>query len=157
MSRHVLTAVLLAVVWQMWSGHTEPLIVKFGIASVLLVVWLSARMDAVDGTREPFSLGLRVFSYIPWLLLEIVKSNVHVARVILSPGLPINPQLVRVQGSQRSELGQVVYANSITLTPGTVTCDIRDGSFLVHALTDETAAGLIEGTMDRRCAALERV
>ena len=153
----MLTAVLLAGLWLLWSGHTEPLILGFGVVSVLLVTWLRARMERIVGGAEEdrYALGLRWIPYIPWLLWEIVKSNLHVVRVILSPSLPIQPQLVRVVGAQETAIGQVVYANSITLTPGTITLDVRDGRFLVHALTDATADGLREGTMDRKCRALE--
>ncbi len=156
----MLTALLLGGLWTLWSGPItttgdHPLVLFFGALSILGVVWLRARMDAVDGTREPFALGLRWIPYVPWLLWEILKSNLHVVRVILTPSLPIRPQLVRVDASQEGELAQVVYANSITLTPGTITLDVRNGKFLVHALTDVTAEGLREGTMDRKCAALE--
>jgi len=126
-----------------------------GGLSVAFVTWLRARMARFAGEEDPFPLGLRWIPYAPWLILEIIKSNLHVVGVILSPSMPIQPQLVRVRGAQRTAIGQVVYANSITLTPGTITLDVRDGEFLVHALTDVTAAGLREGTMDRKCAALE--
>ena len=88
-------------------------------------------------------------------LKEIVLSNLAVARVILDPKLPIHPRILRVPAGQRSDLGQVIYANSITLTPGTVTLDVRDGHMLVHALTTESAKGLLTGEMDRRVAQLE--
>ena len=147
--------VLLAVSWQLWSGHTEPLILACGLVSCILVTLLSRRMDRTDGTRTDWGLAGRSLRYVPWLVLEIVKANLQVARVVLDPALKIRPQLVRVKASQRSELGQVIYANSITLTPGTITLDVRDGEFLVHALTEEAAAGLESGEMDRRVAALE--
>jgi len=115
-------------------------------------------MDVVDGEGVPIGLQhSRVVAYVPWLAWEIVKANVDVARRILAPGRPrIAPRLVRVRASQRSELGQVVYANSITLTPGTVSVDLTDGELLVHALHADAAAGVEAGAMDRRCAALER-
>jgi multicomponent Na+:H+ antiporter subunit E len=153
--RHGLTVLLLGGLWFLWSGHTEWLMLFFGLISVLFVAWIRARMERFAGTDDRFPLGLRWIPYLPWLLLEIVKSNLHVVGVILSPSLPVQPQLVRVRAAQRTAIGQVVYANSITLTPGTITLDVRDGEFLVHALTDVTAAGLVEGTMDRKCAALE--
>ena len=147
--------VLLSCAWLLWSGHTEPLILSFGAASVALVTWLVWRMDKVDGNPLGWGLGLRPLLYVPWLGLEIVKSNLHVARVVLSPKMPIQPRLVRVKATQKTELGQVIYANSITLTPGTITLDVRGGEFLVHALTDEVAEGLQSGEMDRKVTALE--
>jgi multicomponent Na+:H+ antiporter subunit E len=153
--RSLIRFAALAVVWFLWSGHTEPLIVGFGALSVGLVTALWARMDRLDGGEPPYALGLRPLTYLPYLLWEIVLSNLHVAKTILSPSLPVQPQLVRVNVTQKTVLGQVVHANSITLTPGTITLDVRDGSFLVHALTDHTAAGVLSGDMDARVTALE--
>lgn len=154
--RSIAAFVALAVTWLVLSGiYDNKLIFTFGFLSVTAVVLLMRRMDRVDGAALPYTMGVRPFYYVPWLLWEIVKANLHVAKVVLTPGLPINQRLVRVTGSQRSDLGQVVYGNSITLTPGTITLDIRDDEFLVHALTDETADGLIAGDMDRKVADLE--
>jgi len=79
-----------------------------------------------------------------------VRSNIDVARRILSPGVPISPKLIEVPASQRTDLGKVIYANSITLTPGTISIRIRDGMILVHALSEEAADELLQGEMDRR-------
>jgi multicomponent Na+:H+ antiporter subunit E len=100
-------------------------------------------------------MGFRHLPYVPWLLWEILKANVDVARIILHPKLPIRPHLFRVEASQRSEVGQVIYANSITLTPGTISLDVRDNGILVHALTDEAADELKKGEMDGRVTRLE--
>ncbi len=154
--RSVVRMVLLAGIWLLWSGHSEPLILGFGAASVLLVTWLARRMDAIDKQPSEFRLHpLRLASYVVWLLKEIAKSNLHVARVILDPDMPIQPRLMAIDASQRTELAQVIYANSITLTPGTITLDIRDGKLLVHALTRESADGLASGDMNRHLTALE--
>ena len=155
MKRDLILFVLLAVNWQLWSGHSEPLILAFGLFSCILVTLLSRRMDRMDGTRTDWGLAGRSLRYFPWLVVEIVKANLQVARIVLDPKLAIRPQLLRVKVSQRSELGQVIYANSITLTPGTITLDVRDGEFLIHALSDEAALGVESGEMDRRVAALE--
>ncbi len=160
--RHALTAGLLAALWLLWSGHwdlgasTDRLLLGYGVFSVGLVTWIRARMATVVGDEDVWPLGLRWVPYVPWLLVEIVKSNAHVVARILSPNPGLQPQLVRVKGAQKTDIGRAVYANSITLTPGTITLDIREGEFLVHALTDATAEGLREGTMDRKCAAMER-
>ena len=153
--RDLVLFLLLAAIWQLWSGHTETLILVFGLLSCLIVTLMARRMDRTDGSFVDWMLAARSLLYVPWLLLEIVKSNLQVAGVILNPRLAIRPRLVRVKGSQKTELGQVIYANSITLTPGTITLDVRDGEFLVHALTEEAAAGVESGNMDRRVTALE--
>ena len=155
--RNITLFLLLALAWLLWSGYfQEPLLLSFGACSCALVVWLVARMDAVDGMPTQWGLIPRALLYCPWLLVEIIKSNLHVTRLILSPDLPIQPQLVRGPVSQKTDLGQVIYANSITLTPGTITLDLRDGHVLVHAISDITAAGVTDGVMNNKVAALEK-
>ncbi len=153
--RYVIAYCVLFVMWLLLSGIYTPLLLTFGAAAALVVVLLMRRMDRVDGRALDYTFGLRPLAYLPWLLWEIVKANLHVAKVVLTPRLPVRQRLVRVKGAQRTEFAQVVYGNSITLTPGTITLDIRDGTFLVHALTDEAADGLLEGAMDRKAAWLE--
>jgi multicomponent Na+:H+ antiporter subunit E len=146
----------LAALWLTWSGiYDDPIILGSGVLSCLLVTWICIQMDRVDGANPGYGLGLRILTYIPWLALEILKSNLHVAKVVLSPSLPIRPRLVRAKATQQTDLGRVIYANSITLTPGTITLDVRGNDFLVHALTEVTAAGVEEGGMDRKVSWLE--
>jgi len=132
------------------SGHTEPLVVSFGVVSCSLVVCITVRMDVVDQEGHPIHLTWGALGYWPWLMWEIVKANWDVVRCVLSPKLPISPTMIRVKASQKSDLGQVIYANSITLTPGTISVDVADGEILVHALSREGAKALETGEMDRR-------
>ncbi|MHC4958576.1 MAG: Na+/H+ antiporter subunit E [Planctomycetota bacterium] len=145
----------LAAVWLLWSGYfiLQPLIL--GAASVLLVLWIALRMRIVDREGVPLDLLARLPLYVPWLMWEIVKANIDVTRRILSPRLPISPRVIEIDSSQRRDLARVIYANSITLTPGTVTIDVRGRHFTVHALTKEAADGVLTGDMDRRCTRLE--
>jgi multicomponent Na+:H+ antiporter subunit E len=145
----------LAVFWLLCSGHFEPALLAYGVLSCVLVLVVCLRLNVVDPEALPFHFGLRTFLYFPWLFWEIVKANIDVAKIILDPALPIHPHIIRVRASQRSEVGQVMYANSITLTPGTISLDVRDNQILVHALTKEAAAGVESGEMDRRVAWLE--
>lgn len=140
-------------VWLLLSGFFEPLLLGLGVASCVIVVLIANRMDVIDREGHPIHLGWRVLTYWIWLAAEIVKANLDVARRILDPRLPIHPMLVRVKASQASELGQVIYANSITLTPGTVSIQVESGEILVHALTTEMAEDLKGGEMDRRVTA----
>lgn len=146
---------LLFGVWLLWSGHTEPLLLILGLLSCAGTSWLTVLMYRRSDVTPTYDLGIRPLAYVPWLTWEIVKSNIAVAKVVLSPKLAIQPRLIRVPSSQRGEVGQAIFANSITLTPGTITLDLRHGEALVHALTDEAAEGLLEGEMDRRVTALE--
>lgn len=112
-------------------------------------------MDVVDRETYPVHLSKFLPRYWLWLIKEIVLANIDVTKRILSPRLPVNPQLFRVKASQHNDLGKVIYANSITLTPGTVTVDIDGDEFVVHALSDATKDDLESGEMDRRVSALE--
>ena len=145
----------LALTWLLWSGHSEPLLLAFGALSVAIAILFALRMDVIDEESEAYHLGLRPLLYIPWLLWEIAKANLHVARVILTPSLPIQPRLLRIRARQETDLGRVIFANSITLTPGTVTLDVRDQTLLVHALTRDSAEGLLDGRINDRVAWLE--
>ena len=146
---------MLAAVWLLWSGHYDTLLLSLGGLSILLVLVIAMRMRVVDEEGIPISPSLRALTYLPWLLWEIVKANVDVARRILDPRLPIEPHVIHVRASQRGDLARVIYANSITLTPGTVSIDLSADRITVHALTDEAARGLATGEMDRRVSRLE--
>lgn len=154
--KHALgVTVFLAAVWLALSGHYTGLLLSLGAASVLLVLWLSLRMDVVDHEGHPLHLTYRIPVYWLWLAWEIAKSNWQVMKIILSPSLPISPTVVRVTAHEKTEMGQVIFANSITLTPGTVSMGVEDGVIEVHALTRAGAEGLEDGEMDRRVCALE--
>ena len=101
-------------------------------------------------------MGFRPISYAIWLAKEIVESNIEVTRVILSRKLAIRPRMIRVKASQQSEIGRVILANSITLTPGTVSVDMQGERIWVHALSFEGAEEDLSGDMDRRVCALEK-
>ncbi len=155
MLRAVSLFAVLFVTWLLLSGVYEPLIVGFGVASCLLAVLIARRMEIVDHEGHPVHLGWRAPLYWVWLGWEVVKSNIDVAKRIVSPGLPISPTVVTVKTSQSTELGQVTYANSITLTPGTISLRVDKDSIYVHALSRDAAAALEQGEMDRRVTETE--
>lgn len=141
--------------WLTLSGYLEPFLVSAGAASAAAVVWLAHRMALIDRESHPIHLRGRVLTYLPWLFKEIAKSAWDVTKIILNPRLPVTPAMVRVKASQRTAVGIVTYANSITLTPGTISVEVGDGSILVHALTKEGAESLATGYMDRRVLRFE--
>ena len=156
MSHNVSSVITLSVLWLLLSGiFDNMLILGLGAASVGIVFFIAHRMDVIDHEGHPSHLGFGMIKYFPWLLWEIIKSNVEVARIIISPRMEIQPHIFTVEASQSSELGNVVYSHSITLTPGTVTVDVADGEMSVHALTKEAAAGVKNGKMDRKVTKLE--
>ena len=141
--------------WLMISFDFGTLNLVLGIASALLVVLISSSMDVIDHESQPIHLTSRLPLYWGWLGRKIILSNVDVTRRIWSPGRTISPTLVRIKSSQKSSLGKVIYANSITLTPGTVTLSVEGDEILVHALTRKDAETLQQGEMDRRVTELE--
>ena len=146
---------LLFAFWLLLSGYFTPFLIAAGIGSAFAVLLFARRMEVVDREGHPIYLWRVVIVYWPWLIKEIVKSAWDVSKRILHPSLPISPTLVRFSPSQQSVIGLVIHANSITLTPGTITVEARPGEFLVHALTREGADGVIESEMDRRISRLE--
>ena len=145
----------LAVVWLLLSGHYEPLLLAFGAASCALACFIARRFDGAERESHALPLTWRLPAYWLWLLGEIVKANIDVARRVVDPRLPIDPRLFEVEATQRTDLGRVIFANSITLTPGTISVDVGADRILVHALSREGAEALLEGTMDAKVTALE--
>jgi len=149
------SAIILFVFWLLLSGYFTPFLLAMGAASAIAVAALGHRMEVIDHEGHPIHLSWRVLGYWPWLVKEIAKSAWEVSRIIVNPRLPISPTLVRAKTSQKTVVGVVTYANSITLTPGTISVDVKRGEILVHALTREGAKGLLAGEMDRRVARFE--
>lgn len=141
--------------WLLLSGLFTPFLVSAGAASALVVVWFARRMDVVDAEGHPVHLGLRVVPYWLWLVKEIAKSAWAVSRIIIDPKLPISPTMVSFKPSQTTDVGLVMHANSITLTPATIAIEARADAFLVHGLTRSSAYGAIDSEMDRRVSACE--
>ena len=154
--RNLLSVALLFAFWLLLSGYFEDrFLVLAGLGSAIAVVAFSYRMEVVDREGQPYHLAPALLTYWPWLLREILKSALTVSRIILDPRLPISPTMVRFRPSQRTVGGLVTHANSITLTPGTITVEAGRDEFLVHGLTRAGAQGCIDSEMDRRVSALE--
>ena len=132
-----------------------PLLIVLGVLSCLLTLVIARRMGFFQ--QGVFSLRLtpRLLRFWGWLSIELVKSNLQVARIVLSPRMPIRPTLVRLRALPQSPVNQAILGNAITLTPGTVTVDDHEGDLIVHCITREGAEALKEGEMNRRAAALE--
>ncbi len=146
---------VLFILWLLLSGFFEILLLSLGVGSVIAVVWIAYRMDVIDHEGHPVHLTVRALLYWPWLTVEIIKANFNVAAAIVRRKMPINPSVIEVKATQETELGQVIYANSITLTPGTVTISVDKDIMTVHALTRGAAEDLESGEMDRRVTNME--
>ena len=125
------------------------------LASVTAVVALSRYMDVVDGEAQPLNITFTLPVYLIWLAKEVVIANIAVARCVWQGTESISPRTIVVTASQKSDLGIVIYANSITLTPGTVSIDLEGNNIIVHALNEQSAADLLSGEMDRRVCRVE--
>ena len=149
--------ITLATLWLLLSGHYTPLLLFLGVVSILLVAIVSLRMELIEYDKpDVFRQTLRSIPYGFWLLLEIFKSNIDVCKRILNPALPISPRLIRVKSSQIADLPRTVYANSITLTPGTISIDVEADEIEVHALAAAASESLATGEMDKRISAVEK-
>lgn len=146
---------VLFVFWLLLSGHYTALLLTIGILCCAGIVALAIRMSVLDEEGHPVHLVVGSLTYWPWLVFEIAKSTWGVARLILDPKLPISPTMIKVRASQKTRVGVNIYANSITLTPGTISVEVEDDEILVHAITEGGAEELSEGDMDRRVTAFE--
>jgi multicomponent Na+:H+ antiporter subunit E len=153
-SRYVVLAVLLMLAWVLWSGYLKPLLLGLGILSSLLVVYLDYRMRLTNTRFLDGRFLLRLVRYWGWLAREVVRSSLDVTRIVLSPKLPISPTVAEFKTRCTRATDQALLGNSITLTPGTLTIQITDGHFVVHALTESGARDILTGEMDRRVASL---
>ncbi len=118
----------------------------FGLVSCVGVVLLAGRMRIVDEEGVPIQLGIKPFLYAVWLVKEIVQANIDVAWRILKPSLPIRPKVIRLKATQQGDLGRVIYANSITLTPGTVSIDVEGDEISAYS-ADWGATPNMEATL----------
>jgi multicomponent Na+:H+ antiporter subunit E len=154
MAKATTLCVVLFGFWLALSGHYTPFLLLMGALSSAFCVALVSRMGIIDAETVPLQIKPALPLYWLWLGWEIVKANVDVAKIILSRRMPLAQQFVHVAANQKTEMGRVIFANSITLTPGTVTVETSEGGFLVHALSPAFTGSLPE--MDARVSGVER-
>jgi len=155
MVRYAGLAVALFLFWMLLSGFFTAGFLILGLVICIGAVALAHRMHTIDDEGYPVQLFFGAVAYWPWLIVEILKSGWSVSRIIVDPALPISPTVIVVKASQKTTSGRNTYANSITLTPGTVTIAVDDENLTVHALTRENALDLASGDMDRRVSRFE--
>ena len=153
---HAISAfIALFLFWILLSGFFTAFLLIAGAGSAMAVVMFSRRLDVIDHEGSPLQITFKLAAYWVWLMKEIVKSAWDVSRIIVDPKLPISPTMVTIKPTQRTHVGLVIHANSITLTPGTITVTAEPGEFVVHALTRAGADGVLSGDMDARVSACE--
>lgn len=152
----VLTAIIMFVFWILLSGELHFILILSGIISSLLVSYWSH--DLLIGNADIKLEAVRVIrfiKYLPWLLWQIVLSNIDLVYLTLHPKLPIDPRMISFKNEYKTDMGKVTLANSITLTPGTVTIEVNKDEFIVHAISKESAKSLISGEMQERIKKIE--
>lgn len=149
-----LLGIFLAIIafWVANSGHYKPLMLGFLALSTLITLLVSARLKIIDREGSPYVRLAGFLAYYPWLFWEVVKSNLVIIKACLRADLDINPALVKIKTNCKTDLAKVTFANSITLTPGTVTVEIEGDKLLVHGLYEANTQPEAFEEMDRRCA-----
>lgn len=149
--------------WLILSGKFEVKYLLFGVISAALVTFVTQDLLESEHKRGKkkgssaawlIKASWRFLCYFVWLLYSIVEANLQVAYVVLHPKLPIAPGLLQFRTRLRSRAGHILLANSITLTPGTITVDLTDGTYLVHALVPQAAASLLDAKMQSKLEAI---
>lgn len=150
-------ALFFALIWIVFSGKFDAFHLALGAVSIAIVLIFNGavrRLSPAHGgpaARQPFRLRKAIF-YFPWLLWQIVVSALYVTKLTLIGEAAIDPRIVRFRSDQPNEVAQVILGNSITLTPGTLTLDIHEDEYVIHALDRHSAAGLLTGDMPQRVA-----
>lgn len=147
--------VILSLAWLAWSGYFKPLLLILGAFSVAITLYLSIRTNFFEVSGGLLGMASRLPGYWLWLLVQIVRSSFDVAKIVLSPSLPISPSVVRLKCPRDSVLPQTILGNSITLSPGTITADIDEQEVLVHCLSEAGAVDVESGELLSRIRALE--
>jgi len=152
--KFILLFVLVAV-WLLWSGLFEPMLLALGLISCVITYMLVRRMGYLENRIFSLRYSFRLFGYWAWMLREVIRSSLEVSRIVLDPRLPISPRVLKIKSTSKHPVDQVILANSITLTPGTLALDLHEGVIKVHTLTEAGARELMSGEMDRRVARLQ--
>lgn len=154
-------AVVLFAFWMVLSGRTETKFVVYGIITAVVTTWVTYPLLLVpnkDGSKKYYVFGFSVpkmIMYFFWLMWQLVLANIDVLLATTAQELAIDPKIVRFRFKVDNPMASVILANSITLTPGTVTVNVTDdGLYEIHALTVGAAAGVLDGGMQKKVADL---
>ena len=150
MQRQFLTILWLFIFWLILSGHYQFLTISLGLASTIIVTYVSMRMRVIGTGEHQAMLYLKLPIYIIWLVWKIIRANVQVAYRIMHPQLPIEPSYLKIKLAGDKPLLHLIHANSITLTPGTISSVIKDGFIYVHTLSRANARSLLSRQITKK-------
>lgn len=158
---YILLSMVLFAFWLLLSGRLEVKFIVYGVATSLIAAYISMPLLLVpskDGKKKYFAFGVSLWRfalYWIWLMREVVNANLDVERAVVKPEMEINPMMVSFKMPYENPMAHTTLANSITLTPGTITVDVSsDGVYVIHALTDGAREGLLSGGMQQKIADL---
>ncbi len=146
--------VLLSIFWILLSGFIEPLLLSFGVVSVAIVILVLKRMDDVDKEEQQIAVSLRLLRYLPWLIGQIVSSSIQVTRLIWGKPGKLSPAVTKISTADIPKDCRALYANSITITPGTLSIDLNDDEISIHALQKSSVDDLKQGGMAKKITAI---
>lgn len=155
MNRKMVTFIILFSLWCIFSGMFDAFHIALGIISCLIITLISGDLifNSEKITKSHVINGIRFIKYLPWLIYQIIIANIHVAYLVLHPKMPIDPLILEYKAKLKKDISKVVFANSIILTPGTITMDItKDNTFLIHCISRKVAEDLLTGEMEKRVA-----
>ncbi len=141
MKKWISTFIVLWLVWVLVAGFELMEVLLGGIAALILSFIISKHVNYSFGFSIIIQLFKFVFVYIPVFLYKLVIANFDMAYRVLSPKLPINPKIVKVPTDLKSDFSKLVLANSITLTPGTLSLDVEEDGILVHWVNAKGESG----------------
>lgn len=157
LARAAIVSIVFFALWLLMSGIYEPLIIGFGVVSSVLCVWIINRLQILDARGLSNQIGLLSFGrYLFWLTVEIGKADWAVMKIILAPDALVRQRLIHVPAGQKTDFGKMLFANSITITPGTITVETEPDHFIVHALSDDAADKDALAVMENKVSALEK-
>lgn len=150
--------IILYIFWIVLSGHFQLKWLVIGMVASGLVTYLTHDIFIPETTEKwsgityLFKSTLRFLLYLPWLILAIIKANLQVASILIKPRMPIDPVMLQFEPKLRKRISLVTLANSITLTPGTITVELEKGKYIVHSLVPGCAGDLETGVMQSKVA-----
>jgi len=153
--KFILTFIALLIFWFMLSGHFTVIIVTSAVMYSLIAAYFTYNYFLEEISITGIKRIFKFIAYLPWLFWEIIMANLQVAYIVLSPKMPISPELVETETNLKTDYGKTALGNSITLTPGTVTIEIEDSKILVHAITKEHAQDIRNKDIEKKILRIE--
>lgn len=141
--------------WLLLSGEFKMILLVFAVLYGVIVTFFTHDLFIEKFTSKNVKQIIKFIIYVPWLIKEIVVASIQVARIVLSPKMDIDPGMIETEPELKTEMGITILANSITLTPGTVSVNFADGKLLVHSLGKESRQGIIDRVIEKKVIEIE--